>query len=429
MIRTRLTALLLSVAAIGCGTTSQPAPAPAQPVEPRARMLVSPLAGWQQTDSLAEESAGAWRLFQAGNAARAEEIWQRILRVDDSHGPSLLGLAAIAIGDASYDRASSLVERARDDQRYLATELYAAEIAVLRGDLESAIEIYAAVSDDPQLPSRTAERYEGFRRDLSTQLVSSARTALEPEERLLILERAASIHPLSQDDQLYLAETHLELGRPDLARLAAEPVLIRPEDPVRLDALFAEIAVAERRFEDAIDRYETLVRTTGDPRFLPRLERVKVLWHESTLPAQFQTAVESPAITREDLAVLLFWKVPGIRFAQRVGQPPIAVDLENVRGREELVRALALGLLGVDSGTRRASPERILTAQAFLEIVARTIDIAAPRDACGSIPSARPLVKLEGCGVDTLGVELDLQRYVDGRTAYEILEQVAALAG
>ena len=71
------------------------------------------------------------------------------------------------------------------------------------------------------------------------------------------------------------------------------------------------------------------------------------------MPAHYRAAADSLAVTRSDFAVLLYWTVPSVRFAQNLGTPQIAVDIEDVAGREEIIRALALGLYDVDPVTRR----------------------------------------------------------------------------
>ena len=42
-----------------------------------------------------------------------------------------------------------------------------------------------------------------------------------------------------------------------------------------------------------------------------------------------------------------------IRFAQNVPTPPIAIDIADIPGRDEVIRAMALGIYPVDPVTRR----------------------------------------------------------------------------
>src|SRR5437762_8009107 len=93
------------------------------------------------------------------------------------------------------------------------------------------------------------------------------------------------------------------------------------------------------------------------------------------MPPQFQRAAETEELTRADFAVLLYWKVASIRFAQNLGTPPIAVDIFDVLGREEIIRAIALGILQVDPVTRRVGPNTPLTASALTRIAARVLNV------------------------------------------------------
>src|SRR6185436_10069408 len=74
-------------------------------------------------------------------------------------------------------------------------------------------------------------------------------------------------------------------------------------------------------------------------------------------------------------AVLLYWTVPSIRFAQNLGAPPIAIDVVDVAGRDEVVRAMAIGLYEVDAVTRRVSPSRAINASRLTILAARVLSL------------------------------------------------------
>jgi hypothetical protein len=70
---------------------------------------------------------------------------------------------------------------------------------------------------------------------------------------------------------------------------------------------------------------------------------------------------------------LLYWTVPAVRFAQNVGAPTIAVDIEDGGGRDEMIRAIAMGLFDVDPVTRRVMPQRVVTASRLSSFLARVL--------------------------------------------------------
>ena len=106
------------------------------------------------------------------------------------------------------------------------------------------------------------------------------------------------------------------------------------------------------------------------------------------MPPQFQNALATNALTRGDFAVLTYWLVPAVRFAQNVGTPPIAIDLSDVPGREEIVRAIALGLLQVDPVTRRVGPS-IPVNEAQLERLAGRVLLLRGATCARNVPACR----------------------------------------
>ena len=76
----------------------------------------------------------------------------------------------------------------------------------------------------------------------------------------------------------------------------------------------------------------------------------------ANMPPQFLRALESESITRGDLAVLMYWKISSVRFAQDLSTPPIATDIGDVPSRDEIIRLIALGIYQVDPVTRQVNP-------------------------------------------------------------------------
>ena len=140
------------------------------------------------------------------------------------------------------------------------------------------------------------------------------------------------------------------------------------------------------------------------------------------MPAQFRRAIEDSEITRADLAVLMYWKVSSVRFAQNLSAPPIAIDVSETPGREELIRAIALGIYSVDPVTRRVGPNAPVNAAALARITARLLALRGADCARGLPQSDAPRL-LATCGItDPTLAGSDLP--VSGRTAATVMEQV-----
>ncbi|HJQ38869.1 MAG TPA: hypothetical protein VKB93_17170, partial [Thermoanaerobaculia bacterium] len=120
-----------------------------------------------------------------------------------------------------------------------------------------------------------------------------------------------------------------------------------------------------------------------------------------------------------DLAVLLYWTVPSIRFARNLGTPPIAVDIEDVAGRDEMIRAIAIGLYDVDPVTRRVSPFRTVTAERPSRHLARLLQVRGAACARGTTTI------LSSCGVTDPLATWPADASVSGRDVKTLLDQVA----
>ena len=186
--------------------------------------------------------------------------------------------------------------------------------------------------------------------------------------------------------------------------------------------MLAEVDVSRGRYEEAIARYERAVRRAADPRMARRLDEIKAQFANANMPLQFTRAIEDEALTRADLAVLLYWKVASVRFAQNVPPPPIATDIGETPGRDELVRAIALGVFSVDPVTRRVNPLSPVNAGTLTRITARVLALRGAECARG-IPQSDPARILATCGITDPSLA-GTDQMVSGRTAAAVMEQV-----
>src|SRR5207247_964288 len=63
------------------------------------------------------------------------------------------------------------------------------------------------------------------------------------------------------------------------------------------------------------------------------------------------------------------------RFAQNLPAPPIAIDISEAPGRDEIIRAIALGIYQMDPVTRRVNPDAIVNGTALARIAARVLTL------------------------------------------------------
>jgi tetratricopeptide (TPR) repeat protein len=425
-----LAAVLL---AASCADTAPPAPA----VTPQGdeRYLPDPRLGSEApvAPQVERRLDTAWRYVLAGNEGEARRRIAEIRTKEPDYLPALLAEAALDIRTDRLDEAGRLIELAKkQDPHSLAALLYEAEIAARRKETRKAWELYRSLAARPGVPAAAGERLK----ELQTALFNAAFTAAmsAPDaEAVRLLREALAYNPGTNDVRILLAGKLVNLKQYDEARRELEPVLNSADvDRPDVQEALAEIDVGRGRYQEAIIRYERLARRTKEPRHADRLEVIKDEWSMSNMPPRFRQALDSGEITRADLAVLLYWTVPTVRFAQNLSSPPIAIDIENVSGRDEIIRSIALGLYDVDPVTRRVSPFRPITAERLTRHLARVLTLSGAQCARVSTPErdevTRSRVILATCQVSDPLATFAADATISGRDAERMLEQVAKAA-
>lgn len=409
---------LAALLAAACATTDRaPLPAP----EGETRFLIDPRTGYSgpgaETSDRAFESA--WRFFLQGNDAEAMRRLQALQSRHPEYEPATLGLAAIDIRSGRASAARDTVQRIADrNPGYTAARVYEAEIAMAAHDTRRAYDIYRSL-EGQNLPT-AAERVATLRTTLLTDLYVAAQQAPDVES-IRLLRDALEINPNATDVRLLLTRRLVSMRNWDEARRALDPLVNSADlDRPEVQELLGEIDVGRGRYQEAIVRYERLVRR--EPRYSARLDQIKAAWSAANMPPQYLAALESPEITRGDLAVLLYWTVSNVRFAQNLGTPPIAIDIGDVAGREELIRAIAIGFFDVDPVTRRVGALRPVTVSQFSKMIARLL--SARGASCARDGGGDPVRVLSGCGIADPSAGLSPDAPVSGRTAAAILERV-----
>jgi tetratricopeptide (TPR) repeat protein len=418
------TKILLLLAAVIVATSCTPADVPPPAVTPQGddRYLIDPRTGSEAAipPTAAPKFESAWRYVMAGNEAEGQKRLAEIEKIHPDLLPVRLAEAALNVKAGRLDVASAAVAEAlARSPESLAARVYEAEIALRQGHTRTAYELYRAVAARPDAPPTAQERVAQLQETIYNELYAAAQTASDPEAARLLRE-ALSINAGSTDARILLAQKLLAQKRYDEARKELDPLLNTVADRAEIQEMLGEIEVGRGRYQEAIVRYDRLVRRTKDPRYERRLEEIKQEWSSANMPAHFRTALESAALTRSELATLLYWTVPSIRFAQNLGVPPIAVDIDNVAGREEMIRAIALGLYDVDPVTRRVGPSRQVTAGRLSALLARVLMRGA---ACArGVPQDKVLGT---CGVTDPLATYPPDATVTGRDAQRALEQLA----
>jgi tetratricopeptide (TPR) repeat protein len=414
-----VTAIAIALAAC----TAAPPPPPLVTPEGEDRFLVDPRLGFSGTmpPPVATRFETAWRFALNGDEAAAQRELAEIQKRSPDLVPALLLEAYLDIRAKRYDDAQARIDRVRSsDAENLAARVYEAEIAVRKLQTRLAYDLYRQIAPLPGAPPTATDRIRELESVLFNDLYTAAQSA-PPAESIRLLREALALNSGAVDARILLTRTLIAQKQHEEARRELEPLLNTAPDRVEVQEVLAEVDIGRGRFPEAIVRYERLARRTKDPRYEQRLEEIKAEWSAQNMPSHYRAALESTALTREDLAVLLYWTVPSVRFAQNLSTPQIAVDVEGLAGREEIIRAIALGLFDVDPVTRRVGPYRTVSAGRFAQHLARVLTLRGATCARGV---AQDKV-LAACGVEDITVKVAPEAPIAGRDAQRLLEQVA----
>ncbi|HEX2223205.1 MAG TPA: hypothetical protein VHN15_03245 [Thermoanaerobaculia bacterium] len=324
--------------------------------------LIDPLTGFaQEGSSLSEpeeEVRRAWRrLFDESDLAGARETAAELLASDPGFPPAQVLAAQV---DFVEERFAEVVERLRPIGEalpsYTASRLLLARAAEKQGDVPLAYEVYRALATRNQLAfQRTGDLHPRALEILYNRLNEALRASdLETAARHL-----ASLQAWAPAEMVTLeAARNLAVAQGDLpGELAAVKSLAarRPEDRDLLERR-AELEMTVGDPSAGLEIIQGLAaRNPNDPRLAEMLDAAKFRWRLTLLPQAVQQTAVKPELNRADLATLLYWLVPNVRYA-RPAAGRIATDAIDHPRQEEIIRVVNLGLMDVDGTLHRFSP-------------------------------------------------------------------------
>ena len=421
--RSTKNALLLLAALTLAACTSTAPPPPVAAPQGDDRYLIDPRTGSNETLAPASEAQleAAWRFALAGDEAEAMRRIAEVRRkAPDSTSATLLA-AFLDIRNSRFDQARRTIAAVQErDPENLVARVYEAEIALREGEVRIAYDLYRRLATLPGAPATATERVADLEAKLFNELLAAAQSAPEGES-IRLLREALTFNPGAIEARIQLAQKLVAQKQFEESRRELDPLLNTVPDRPEVQEILAEVDVGRGRYQEAIVRYDRLARRTNDPRYQRRLEDIKSEWSAANMPVQYRAAFESAAVTRGDLAILLYWTVPSVRFAQNLGTPQIAVDIEGMAGREEMIRAIALGLFDVDPVTRRVGPHRTVSAGRVSQHLTRVLMLRGA-------PCARAMTHdkvLAACAVTDLTASYAPEATVPGKDVQRALEQVA----
>ena len=362
-----LPVLLVLLAA--CGTGRPPAPAPGEaPRGPEAQpfavqeqpFLVDPLTGFpgQVDPGRQERLREAHRaLLAASDVQGAAETADELLQEDPAFAPAHVLIAQLDLGEGDYDKAIARLLPVSDEApQYVASQLVLGRAAELAGDVPLAYSAYREIAPrNPRAFQKVGELHPRALEVVSNRLQEALRLErLDDADKHLALLRAWA----PSEGRTLEGARALAAARGDqAAELAAVKELVgqRPGERALIERR-AELELAVGDPSAGLQIIQDLAaENPRDPELAEKLAAAKFRWRMSLLPKAVQDVAAKPELTKADLAVLLYWLVPNVRYA-RPTQGRIATDILEHQHQEEIVRVVNLGLMEVDPTLHRFSP-------------------------------------------------------------------------
>jgi hypothetical protein len=441
---TKRAAALLAVLLAACTTAAppprrepeRPRPATLDVAREEEAYLLDPLAGYGGAGGEAGRravTAAHAALLREGDVAAARRAAEELLAADPGFAPASV---LIAQADHLENRWPAVVERLLplgDAQpTYTASQLLLGRAAERVDDPALAYAAYRAVASRNPLafertgvlhPKAVAVVSDRLRRELRANDLEAARRQLvllrewAPAE-LATLEAARDLAVASGDRTAELAALR-DLGRRERTRELLErqaDLEFEVGDPGTGLALVQEIAAED----------------PNDPEAAERLASAKFRWRLSLLPPGVRAVAAKPELDRAELAVLLYWLVPDVRYG-RPSSGRIATDVLDHPQREEIVRVVNLGLLDVDSTLHRFSPRasarRGTALRSLSRLLTRSGGIACLKEGGGGSSQGAICAQAARCGIVPSEDECLASEPLSGDAAVEMIRRTLALLG
>jgi tetratricopeptide (TPR) repeat protein len=349
----RISALLAAGALAACA----PPPAPAPPRAPIPAEVAPWLLPPIEAGSPGRASGLHLRLLSSGDADAVAREAESLLAADAAQPgvQTVLAQARLARGDAAGALDAARAAGVPGGAPALAVAARALES---QGSLVEAFEAYSELASGVPAAAAAAVRLEPRAVEL---LEARTRAALARGELAAADSAFSRLESLRPNDPA-VQELGLDLAaaRGDLPRELALVRSLSANQPERVELqerrARLEMEVGDPRV--GLDLYQALADASpGDLGRQDELRRATFRWRVLNAPEAVRRAAAHPEVTRADLAVLLYWLVPQVRTAG-TGAPRIAADVLEHRAREEIVRVVNLGLLGVDEALHVFEPER-----------------------------------------------------------------------
>ena len=323
------------------------------------------------------------RLLAEGAGPELRRVADTLVRERPDSAPAQVLVAQLELVGGDADGARSRLEPLVEQwPSYDAAQLLFGHVSERLGELPRAFEAYRQIADRIPL---AAQRVGETRQRVLEIVFNRLADALSGDDLDRAGEQLARLEAWAPGATATLeGRRSLAVARGD-ARLELTTVreLRRwlPEDAELRDRLATlEVAVGDPGAGISILQ-EMAAERPGDPEIAARLSRARFRWRLVLLPRDVRALMRAPELARSDLAALIYWLFPTVRYA-RPQSARIANDVFNHDFREEIVRVINLDLMDVDPGLHQFGPAEPATRAESLAAILMVVAAGSPQEAC-----------------------------------------------
>lgn len=371
--------------AVSCATPPKPPP-------PRDRFPLDPREG--ASGAFPPDAQEGWKSLLAGDAVGARAEFDVARRQEPGSQPVRIGeiealVAAGALPEARAACAEAMPGSGPGDAT-LPLLVACGEAEARSGQPIAAYELYrpaaARASERAGITARAAD-LRTQARDQGGKEAQEASLRKDWAAARLAAGRAIEIEPESAAAREAAGDVERQAGDGAAALERYGEALQRDPSNRQLQGKIARLAAERGDWASAIPALERLA--AEDPSFEAEAEEARLSFRLSNWPEPERAAARATRLTRGDAARLVWWMVPAVRQV-RLSAGIIASDIVDRGDREQIARAVGLGLLDVDRETHRARPDAVLTFSAAARLYLSLYALIAPAGSAPCLPD-RPV--------------------------------------
>lgn len=358
----RVGVVVVAAVLAGCASSAPSRPLASVLASADKPFLVAPTRGYPLAlDAGTQDHLnGIYRaLIEGGEPALAHQQAEQLLAQNPGLHPASVLAAQADFVAKDYNRASGRMRPIAEEMPdYVAAQLLLGRSSEKTGDIPRSFAAYFAVSDAEPLALKRSDEMRA--------------RAIE-----ILANRINDLLDRGRLEEASLGVVQMQEWAPEEAttlQLTAEVAAVMEEPEVELEALRLLVG-SYSRDRKLVERYAELELEAGDPSLglralqalsaeypndaalADKLALAKFRWRLELLPEEIRQLAGLPALTRSELASLLFWLFPEVRYG-RPAEARIASDILDNPHREEIVRVINLGLMEMDTNLHQFSPER-----------------------------------------------------------------------